>query len=171
MEPALKEKILRRFAKVTPAMDAQYWQVSGEGRGRRSQQTGKAIAIVGLVHAGEYEVVLQFPDGKLDSFSPFSLFPAEAAAFIPQSEFRTPQSIMITCIFCNKFKGTPRSLRQHTCVTKPGGKKHLLTREEWENCLAFAQLRAIRPKKQPAFKKRRCLHNHIADVINPWNAL
>ena len=53
----------------------QRWQVAGFG-GRRSGQIGVAIGTLALKHAGGYEVVLRFPDGKIDTFAPMSLFPA-----------------------------------------------------------------------------------------------
>lgn len=45
------------------------------GCGRRAGQAGMAIASIALKHAGGYEVVVEFPDGKLDSFAPLDLFP------------------------------------------------------------------------------------------------
>lgn len=46
------------------------------GMGRRGGQIGVAIGSLALKHAGGYEIVLRFPDGKIDSFSPMALFPA-----------------------------------------------------------------------------------------------
>ncbi|WP_415907033.1 hypothetical protein [Oleiharenicola sp. Vm1] len=71
----LRAEILRRFVFVTPASGR--WRVGGVGR--RANEIGEEVAIVGLKHASSHEVVLRFPDGKLDSFSPIDLFPASAS--------------------------------------------------------------------------------------------
>lgn len=55
--------------------NGQRWLVGGVG-GRRSGEVGECIGILALRHAEGYEVVLKFPDGKIDSFAPLALFPA-----------------------------------------------------------------------------------------------
>jgi len=72
----LRTEILRRFVFVTPASGR--WRVGGVGR--RANEIGEEVAIVGLKHASSHEVVLRFPDGKLDSFSPIDLFPAAVSS-------------------------------------------------------------------------------------------
>ncbi|WP_395736305.1 hypothetical protein [Prosthecobacter sp.] len=57
-------------------LGTQRWQVSGEKKARRGGQIGIAIASIGLKHSQGYVVVLQFDDGKIDSFNPHMLSPA-----------------------------------------------------------------------------------------------
>lgn len=47
------------------------------GTGKRGGQVGRALGNVSLKHDGGYEVVVLFDDGKMESFTPMSLFPAE----------------------------------------------------------------------------------------------
>lgn len=50
------------------------------GVGKRGGQVGLALGNVSLKHDGGYEVVVLFDDGRIESFAPMSLFPAEVAA-------------------------------------------------------------------------------------------
>lgn len=68
---------LSRFVVWNEYPDRPAFRVGGVG-GRRSGQEGIALGNIALKHAGGYEVVMQFPDGKIDSFHPMNLFPAEA---------------------------------------------------------------------------------------------
>lgn len=45
------------------------------GVGRRAGQVGSALGNVALKHASGYEVVVQFSDGRVESFAPLDLFP------------------------------------------------------------------------------------------------
>ena len=65
---------LRRYVKFEPSTAPSWWCVGGE-RGRRVGEHGLLVGTIQLKHAGGYEVLLQFPDGKLDSFAPNGLFP------------------------------------------------------------------------------------------------
>lgn len=64
---------LARFVDFNPIPDPQRRRVAGMGR--RGQQVGTEVGIIALRHSAGYEVVLQFADGKLDSFNPHELFP------------------------------------------------------------------------------------------------
>lgn len=66
-------ELVARFVYVQLIEDGQRWTV-GPGD-RRTGQRGKAVAIIGLRHAGGYEVVLHLDNGKFDSFAPMQLFP------------------------------------------------------------------------------------------------
>lgn len=72
MSPKEKAAILKKFAFVTPVEGGAKCRVAGSGR--RGGQLGVQIAIIGLKHAHSHEVVLRFPDGKIDSFTPHNLF-------------------------------------------------------------------------------------------------
>lgn len=62
-----------RFVQWTEYPDRPLVRVGGTGR--RAGQTGYALGNIALKHAGGYEVVVQFGDGKVESFAPMSLFP------------------------------------------------------------------------------------------------
>lgn len=64
---------LYRLVRCELVTDGAWWRVGGGG-GRRSGETGLAVGILSLRHAGGYEIVLQFADGKVDSFQPLNLF-------------------------------------------------------------------------------------------------
>lgn len=64
---------LARFVDFNVITEPQPWRVAGFGR--RGRQIGMSVGVIALRHAAGYEVVLQFPDGKLDSFNPHDLFP------------------------------------------------------------------------------------------------
>jgi len=57
-----------------PACQPCHYRVSGIGT-KRAGQVGQHAGTIGLRHCGGYEVLLQFEDGKVESFSPMSLFP------------------------------------------------------------------------------------------------
>lgn len=63
---------LIRFEKVS---DGAFWKVGGAGR--RSGHIGQCIAIIALRHSNGYEIVLKLQDEKIDTFTPFDLYPAE----------------------------------------------------------------------------------------------
>lgn len=65
---------VRRFVRFEPIEDGRQVFVSGMG-GKRSQERGTTIGIISLRRAGSYEVLVQFADGKIESFTPMSLFP------------------------------------------------------------------------------------------------
>jgi len=65
---------LNRLVTFEPAHTPGYWSVGGEG-GRRSGEVGECLGVISLRHASGYEVVLQFPDGAIDTFAPMNLFP------------------------------------------------------------------------------------------------
>lgn len=70
---------LSRFVKFEPASgEERYWRVSGTGR--RGGLVGRYAGVISFRHAGAYEVLLQFNEGKIESFSPLSVFPAEPAS-------------------------------------------------------------------------------------------
>lgn len=75
--PVDAEEIRRRFVQVIPAARPSWWRVMGQRGGRRSQEVGKAVCNVNLRHAPGFELVLLFPGGKMDSFRPDMLCPAE----------------------------------------------------------------------------------------------
>lgn len=74
---------LARFAKFTPALPGQHrhWQVMGEpkpgakGYARFNCRTGLMLGTLGLIRGGDYVIVLQFPDGEVESFAPMLLSP------------------------------------------------------------------------------------------------
>lgn len=66
---------LEKFVQWTEYTTRPKLRVSGYG-GRRSGQEGVALGNIALKHTGGYEIVMQFPDGKIDSFNPHALFPA-----------------------------------------------------------------------------------------------
>lgn len=49
------------------------------GMGKRGGHIGRALGNISLKRAGGYEVIVLFDDGKIESFAPMALFPAEAA--------------------------------------------------------------------------------------------
>ncbi len=65
----------RRFVEIIRIPHDAWWRVTPSPGARRAGQVGKAVANVGLRHAGGYELVLKFQDGKLDSFAPNNLSP------------------------------------------------------------------------------------------------
>lgn len=69
---------LLRFVQWAEYADQPRVRVAGVGK--RGGQIGRALGNVSLKHAGAYEVVVLFDDGKIESFAPMSLFPAEGAA-------------------------------------------------------------------------------------------
>lgn len=71
------DELRRRFVAVEMFPQESYWTPSGESRARRAGQVGKAVCSIHFRHSAGYEIVLQFPDGKLDSFNPQMLFPAK----------------------------------------------------------------------------------------------
>ena len=70
---------LAKFVKFEPSTSPMRYTVSGAG-GRRSGQTGLCLGVISLKHASGYEVLLEFPDGKVDSFAPLDLFPVQEPA-------------------------------------------------------------------------------------------
>lgn len=70
---------LRRFVKFEPATGQQHYRVGGIG-GRRSGEEGLCVGVICLRHSAGYEVVLQFSDGKVESFSPHALLPVLESA-------------------------------------------------------------------------------------------
>lgn len=64
---------LHKFVKWTPYAIRRRVLVAGVGR--RGGQVGTALGNIALRHAGGYEVVVEFPDGKQESFAPMALFP------------------------------------------------------------------------------------------------
>lgn len=77
----LKELNLRKYVRVEATPPTQY-QIGGVGR--RGGQIGTSIAVIGFKHASGYEVLLQFPDGKLDTFTAFDCFPVIEEAPAPE---------------------------------------------------------------------------------------
>lgn len=65
---------LGRFVKFEPSTGEQHYRVGGIG-GRRSGEVGLCAGVIGLRHSAGYEVLLQFSDGKVESFSPHALLP------------------------------------------------------------------------------------------------
>jgi hypothetical protein len=65
---------VRRFVRFEAIEDGRQVFVGGMG-GKRSQEQGTTIGIISLKKAGSYEVLVQFADGKIESFTPMSLFP------------------------------------------------------------------------------------------------
>lgn len=76
--PISAEDIKRRFACVEffNLEGGTYWRPAGQPGSRRYGERGLAIASLGLKHSGGYEIILQFEDGKFESFNPQLLFPA-----------------------------------------------------------------------------------------------
>lgn len=70
---------IRKFVHFEPVEDGREVFVGGMG-GKRSQGRGVVVGIISLKHAGGYEVLVQFGDGKIEAFAPMSLFPATEAA-------------------------------------------------------------------------------------------
>lgn len=83
---------------------------------------------------------------------------------------KPPKSV--TCIFCRKYKSSPRSLRQHWCPALPptkGHKKHSaqLTKEQWQACIDAARTQlgiGLHPFQQKQLRK-------MTLCIQPWDAL
>lgn len=65
---------ISRFVQWNEYPEPRNVRVGGCG-GRRSGQIGMALGNVALKHAGGYEIVVLFPDGKVESFAPLDLFP------------------------------------------------------------------------------------------------
>lgn len=61
-----------RFVQWSPSPEPQRVILAGERARRRA---GLALGIIGLKHAGGYEVVVQFDDGKIESCHPMNLLP------------------------------------------------------------------------------------------------
>lgn len=59
--------------------------IAGQG-GRRAGQQGRAIGCIGLKRSPGYDVLVEFPDGKIESFSPMSIFPAPRAQVLPEDD-------------------------------------------------------------------------------------
>jgi hypothetical protein len=76
----LPPKLIAKFVQFNEAAGDTFNVVGGIGC-RRSGHVGRFIGTIGLRHANGYEIVLQFPDGKMDTFAPHDLFPAEEAQF------------------------------------------------------------------------------------------
>lgn len=79
----LPDKVLLKFIQFNEA-PGDTFNVVGGIFGRRAGQIGRFIGTIGLRHVAGYEIVLQFPDGKMDTFNPHDLFPADAEAFNAQ---------------------------------------------------------------------------------------
>lgn len=72
---------LRRFIHFARDPNPSPVMVGGmPGAGRRGGEVGTAIGVIGLKHVNGYEVLVEFSDGKIESFNPMELFPAEVAA-------------------------------------------------------------------------------------------
>lgn len=77
-----------KFVKFEASTGTQRFQVGGVD-GRRSGEVGLCLGVISLRHAGGYEVLLEFPDGKVESFAPMALFPMQEAKRAPAASKRS----------------------------------------------------------------------------------
>lgn len=78
---------LSRFVEFQPNELGGYCKPAGVGR--RAYEVGRVLGSLSIRHARGYAIVLQFPDGKIETFDPMGLFPADleevaAAGWKPQ---------------------------------------------------------------------------------------
>lgn len=66
---------LTRFVAWNEYPDRPFVVIAG-GEGRRAGQRGRALGCVALKRSPGYDVVVEFADGKVESFSPMAIFPA-----------------------------------------------------------------------------------------------
>lgn len=66
---------VRRFVQFNP--NPARSKVMPYGIGRRSGEVGEAIGTICFKHDSGYEVVVEFDDGKQESFAPNALRPAD----------------------------------------------------------------------------------------------
>lgn len=69
------EFIRAKMVDVEAFPEPQPWRVCDAWGSKRWDHVGQAVAVIRLRHSPGYEIVLQFPDGKLESFGPHALCP------------------------------------------------------------------------------------------------